>query len=160
MAVVYPFQSSLYLPTPITMGAGDGSSGVAFTGVNEPVSIPEFSRKRKVNITQLSPTDLGMPGVRVFEAYRARANHYDLEFTSDLVTPTNVDKIRSWVEPSDVDDANPGYVTVFLGEGPTYLGIMAEDFPVVTNYRYNGRICHKVAIRVHILGVTGTVITV
>lgn len=158
MSVPFPFQDLIYLNTPIKVGSGDGSNGVFFETISEPVVIPEYERKRKVILHQMSPTDLGMPGNRVIEAYRTNPNHYDVGFTAHFITPAKLLLMRSWVEPADDTDNNPGYVTVCLGDAVTYLGIMAEDFPKPTNYRYNGRLFCMVEIRIHVLGVTGATI--
>ncbi len=155
MAVPYPFMSSVYLPNPIRLGNGSGLNGVEFTQFSEPPEIPEFIRKRRVVLSEMWPAGLGLPGTRVVEAYRTDVNHYDTPvITFNLVTPAQLARIRSYVEPLDEEDDNPGWVTVYLGEpgGSTYLGVMGEDYPRVTNYRYNGRVCHKVEVMIHILG--------
>lgn len=155
MSVAYPFQATLYLPQPITIGDVDGANGIAFTNFSEPVVIPEFVRKRRVKIEEMSQAGLGLPGNRVYEAYRTNPNHYDTPVMNfGLVSPDNVAKARRWVEPSADEDDNPGYVNFTLGDGVIYLGIVGEDYPKVDNYRYNLRICHSLSIMIHVLGLS------
>jgi len=151
MPAPYPFLDSVWLAQPITIGNRYGMNSVAFRNFSEPPTIPEFRRKRRVIEHGMSPAGIGLPGNRVVEAYKTNPNHYDLDFTAELVTPAQVALVRGYVE--SVDPTDPGYVTVNLGEATTYLGVMAEDYPTVENYRYNGRVCHRLGVRVLVLGV-------
>lgn len=153
-APLYPFLPSVHL-NGIAIGDKTGDNGVFFRGYSEPPVIPEFLRKRKVLIHQMASPGDGIMGNRVFEPYATNPNQWDWEPDEfELVTPAQVAKLRGYTS-----EGNVGYVLITQDAGVTvYLGLLAEDYPLVRNYRYNLQLCHAVRLKVHVLGQTvGTI---
>lgn len=156
----YPAYGFVYLPFPITIGNGSGSQGVAFANLSEPPVLPEFTSERKIIIHEMASPGLSQRGNRVIEVYQTSKSTYpnwwDFEFKADLITPDQLARIRGWSDGS-VNSTDPGYVILTPGSvnSPTafYLGMMASD-PKPENYRYNGRLFHRVQIKIHVLGVS------
>lgn len=154
MATPYPFVPPEADSILIGIGNKTGAQGVFFRGVSEPPVIPEFARKRKVTLHDMAQPGTGQAGNRVIEAVKTGPNRWDWESVHDAVTPAQVALIRGYVE-DESDPLDPGYVLLTPdGNATLYLGIMAEDYPMVRNYRRNLRLFHLVTLKVHILGLT------
>jgi hypothetical protein len=148
----------LALPYPMAIADKNGNNGVAFAYLSEPPILPEIMYDRKTVDHEMGSPGLGKRGIRVMEVFQTAIGWSDAEFAAELITPDQLDRIRGYIDGT-FDGSDPGYVSFTpggLSYPTTYLGILAQD-PRPGNYRFNGRLFHKVQIKIKIIKVEGTI---
>jgi hypothetical protein len=82
---------------------------------------------------------------------------------ADMISPKQLSYLRGYLDGTYNQSSDPGYISFTLGDvisnPPIYVGMMVTE-PKATNYRFNGRHFHKVAINLHILGVSADVTSI
>ncbi len=155
MAYSISCEQRLNYEVPMSLSKLDDSGLVTFNSLAEPVKIPEFIRKRKIQVYQMRPSKNGPgPGNKVVLPLGSSINQATIEFKAPYVPPDKLAILNQHMDGRYGLKFTPGYNTGQAGaDTNSYFVHLQEDGIVPENFDRHYRQAHAIVVKLLVLGV-------